>query len=112
MPQLSQANLLSVWAGACQPQGGVPRYLAADLDLIFCNKNTKKAANLSWTACKNLPKMLGKDSIICLEGSCSVSVRKMNRNKERKPLERSKLITTRGYELLINAQSKTQYRQE
>lgn len=41
MPQLSQENLLSVQAGACQPRGGVPRYLAADLDLIFCNKNTK-----------------------------------------------------------------------
>jgi hypothetical protein len=30
----------------------------------------------------------------------------MNGKKERKPLERWKLITTRGYELLINAQSK------
>ena len=47
-----------------------------------------------------------KDSIIAWKDPCSVSVRNMNRKKERKPLERSKLITTRGYELLINEQSR------
>jgi hypothetical protein len=61
-PKLSRANLLSVRAGACQPQGGVPRYRAVDLDLTFLQSTQKTVAKLSWTACKHPAKMLGKDN--------------------------------------------------
>jgi hypothetical protein len=44
VPQKSSENTLSVCASVCQPQGGVPKCLVADLSKIFCNKTIKTAA--------------------------------------------------------------------
>jgi hypothetical protein len=63
-PNCHEQTSSSIRAGACQPQGGVPRYQAADLDLIFCKKTHKKQQQICFGQRVNtLAKTLGKDSL-------------------------------------------------
>jgi hypothetical protein len=41
LPNVSLEELLSVWAGACQPHGGVPRLTCASFHVDLQNKRTK-----------------------------------------------------------------------
>jgi hypothetical protein len=55
MPWVSPSSPLSVWAGACQPQGGVPRFLPAGVNLENLQSNQKKQQQekFSWLQLDN-----------------------------------------------------------